>query len=58
MTLAVVLGSDNDPRFAATNFPPTGQPSTAFVNPDFPENGGPPRANPGCVVACFRSMKR
>ena len=41
MTLAVVLGSDNDPRFAVTNFPPTGQPSTVFVNPGFPEDGTP-----------------
>jgi hypothetical protein len=56
MTLAVVLGSDNDPRFAVTNFPPAGQPSTVFVNPGFPEDGGPPRANPGCVVACSRLL--
>jgi hypothetical protein len=55
MTLAVVLGSDNDPRFAVTNFPPTGQPSTVFVNPGFPEIDPPP-ANPGCVVACSRLL--
>jgi hypothetical protein len=50
MTVAVVTGSNNDPRFAVTNFTPT-TPSTVFVTPGFPIDG-PPLAFSGCVVAC------
>src|SRR5271154_2559557 len=52
MTVAVVTGSNNDPRFAVTNFTPK-TPTTVFVTPGFPIDG-PPLAFNGCVVACSR----
>jgi hypothetical protein len=50
MTVAVATGSNNDSRFAVTNFTPK-TPTTVFVTPGFPDDG-PPLAFNGCVVAC------
>ncbi|MDA4137049.1 MAG: hypothetical protein OK449_08680 [Thaumarchaeota archaeon] len=52
MTVAVVTGSNNDARFAVTDFT-LAKPATVFVNPGFPVDG-PPLAFNGCVVACSR----
>jgi len=50
MTTVVVSGSNNDFRFAVTDFSNAAAPSTTFVNPGFATTGGP--TNNGCVVAC------
>jgi hypothetical protein len=48
MTTVVVNGSNNDPRFAVTDFSDATKPTTVFVKPSFPVTG--PGSN-GCVVA-------
>jgi hypothetical protein len=50
MTTVVVNGSNNDFRFAITDFSNAKTPSTVFVNPGFATAGDP--TNNGCVVAC------
>jgi hypothetical protein len=54
MAVVVVSGSNNDLRFAVTDVPPSGAPSTTFVTPGFSELGGPLPVSNGCVVACSR----
>jgi hypothetical protein len=50
MTTVVVTGSNNDFRFAVTDFSNAKAPTTVFVNPGFSAAGDP--TNNGCVVAC------